>query len=77
MDVQAKLYGLFQQYAPEERREFKLELPAGATIEELLKTLKIPFDLDRILLVNGRQSGPKRMLEPGDTIVIFSPLYGG
>jgi len=77
MDVQVKLYGLFQRYAPEERREFKLELPAGATVEELLETLKIPFDLDRILLVNGRQSEPKRVLESEDTIVIFSPLAGG
>jgi molybdopterin converting factor small subunit len=77
MDVQVKLYGLFQQYAPEERQEFELELPAGAGIEELLKTLKIPFDLDRILLVNGRQSGPEKMLQPGDTIVIFSPMCGG
>jgi hypothetical protein len=77
MDVQVKLYGLFLQYAPEKRQEFQLELPAGTAIEGLLKTLKIPFDLDRILLVNGRQSGPERMLEPGDTIVIFSPLYGG
>jgi hypothetical protein len=25
MDVQVKLYGLFQQYAPEERREFELD----------------------------------------------------
>ena len=77
MDVQVKLYGLFQQYAPEERREFKLELRPGSTIEELLETLKIPFDLERILLVNGRRLEPKRMLESGDTIVIFSPLCGG
>ncbi len=77
MDVEVKLYGLFQQYAPEERQEFELELPAGAGIEELLKTLKVPVDLDRILLVNGRRSGSERMLELGDTIVIFSPLCGG
>ncbi|MBW1790061.1 MAG: MoaD/ThiS family protein, partial [Deltaproteobacteria bacterium] len=50
---------------------------ASATVEELLETLKIPFDLDRILLVNGRQSEPKRVLESEDTIVIFSPLAGG
>lgn len=77
MDVQIKLYGLFQRYTPEERQEFKLELPADSTVEELLETLKIPFDLDRILLINGRQSELERMLDSGDTIVIFSPLAGG
>lgn len=77
MDVQVKLYGLFQQYAPEKRQKFQLELRPGSTVEGLLKTLKIPLDQGRMLLVNGRLSGPERMLEPGDTIVIFSPMYGG
>lgn len=77
MDVQVKLYGLFQKYAPERQQEFKLELPSTATVGGVLKILKIPLDQDRILLVNGRRSEPERKLEPEDTIVIFSPLAGG
>jgi molybdopterin converting factor small subunit len=77
MDVQVRLYGLFQKYAPGGQQEFQLKLPSAATVEGVLKTLNIPLDQDRILLVNGRRSEPERKLEPGDTIVIFSPLAGG
>ena len=77
MDIQVKLYGIFQQYAPQERQEFRLELPPGATVDALLKTLRIPFDQDRVILVNGRQSEPEKMLAPGDMIAIFSPMCGG
>jgi molybdopterin converting factor small subunit len=77
MIVQVRLYGLFQRYAPQRQPEFQLEIPSTATVEGVLKILKIPLDQDRILLVNGRQSEPERKLEPEDTIVIFSPLSGG
>ncbi len=77
MNVEVKLYGFFKRYAPDEQREFNLDLPAETTVEELLVLLKIPLDLDRVLLVNGRRSEPQVVMAPGDTIVIFSPLTGG
>jgi len=77
MNVQVKLYGLFQQYAPEKVQEFELELPLGSTVEGLLKILKIPIDQDRILLVNGRLSEPEWVLEAEDMVVIFPPMCGG
>jgi molybdopterin converting factor small subunit len=77
MIVHVKLYGIFQKYAPKGQQEFHMDLPHGATIGGMLGILKIPPDQDRILLVNGRQREQDRVLESGDTIVIFPPLAGG
>ncbi len=77
MDVQVKLYGLFKKYAPEERQEFQLKLPPNSNVKKLLKILKIPFEQERTLLVNGQLAGLERRLESEDIIVIFSPMSGG
>ena len=77
MVVEVKLYGLFKQYAPFGKNSFQFELAQGSKIRELLNLLKIPRDQTRVLLVNGRRCDIDRGLEPGDTVVLFSPIEGG
>jgi len=77
MNVHVRIYGLFQKYAPEGQQAFKMDLPPASAVDGVLKILKIPLDQDHILLVNGRRSETDRVLESGDTIVIFPPLAGG
>jgi len=77
MVVEVKLYGLFKQYAPSGKHSFQFEIAQGSKIRELLNLLKIPCDQARVLLVNSRRNDIGRGLEPGDTVVLFSPIEGG
>jgi len=54
-----------------------VDLPAGATVDELVKALAIPEDLPRLLLVNGHDAGSGHPLKGGDVVSIFPPLAGG
>jgi molybdopterin converting factor small subunit len=77
MEVEVKLFNLLQQYSPCDQNAFSVRLPVGASLDELLKRLKIPPTAQRIALVNGRRAGDEALLSPGDTVVLMSPMEGG
>ena len=54
-----------------------VELPAGATVDELLRCLAIPEELPRLVLVNGVEARPDRPLSAGDVVSVIPPLVGG
>jgi len=54
-----------------------LDLGEGATVDEVVRSLGIPAEMTRIVLVNGRDAEPGQRLAPGDTVAIFPPLMGG
>ena len=77
MRVQVKLFAGLRKLAPEGKSPFPLELPDGATVGDLLKTLGVPEDKPKILLVNGRHAGNEQGLSEGDEVSIFPPVAGG
>lgn len=79
MNVNVKLFAYLRKYLSQTSdREGKLiEVPENATISSLCSLLKIPLDLARLTLVNGRQVDLTCTLKPGDEVSIFPPLYGG
>ena len=73
------------------RRDLDLELPEGATVATVLERLRsmVPSELESmisggaeggyrlVVLVNGRRTGPDKLLQDGDVITLLPPLGGG
>lgn len=87
MRVQLRLFASLRDRLPGDRRVHRgrgeLDLPDGASLQDLLDQLAIEPRLAQMVLLNGDQTPrgepPRRqiLLEDGDTIAIFPPLAGG
>lgn len=60
-------------------RQKTLQFPyhPGLTAGEIIDALAIPHEEVAILLVNGRDAGFDRILQPDDYISLFPPVGGG
>ena len=59
-------------------RHLELELPAAATLADLLAALDIRGDLKGLLLVvNGRTADPRQELKEADDVHLIPALSGG
>ncbi|HET9925261.1 MAG TPA: MoaD/ThiS family protein [Methylomirabilota bacterium] len=54
-----------------------LDLPEGATVDQVVHSLRIPSELERLTIVNGRDAAPDQPLSEGDVLSLFPPLAGG
>jgi molybdopterin synthase sulfur carrier subunit len=54
-----------------------LEVPDGTTVGQVVDSLHIPADLDRLTVVNGHDVAPDHALVDGDVLSLFPPLAGG
>ena len=55
----------------------QLNLPEKATIEEVLKILRIPENGDKLYFVNNVQAGLNQVLQDGDVLHISPAIAGG
>jgi molybdopterin converting factor small subunit len=78
MQVQVKLFSLLREHLPEEAKgEGTIDLPEGATVEDLVEHLGIVRRI-RILSINGeRETDRARPLQEGDNVRIFPFVVGG
>jgi sulfur carrier protein ThiS len=59
-------------------RHLDVELPAAATLADLLAALDIRTDLKTLLrVVNGRTADPRQVLEEADDVHLIPALSGG
>lgn len=77
MKVQVDILANLKQYAPGGKGNFALDLASGATVETLVKRLKIPQNVKMIILVNGRRADNGTPLTDADEIRVFPPIEGG
>lgn len=54
-----------------------LDLPEGATVDQVVHSLRIPSELERLTVVNGRDAVADQPLSEGDVLSLFPPLAGG
>ena len=54
-----------------------LDVPEGATVDQVVHSLRIPRELERLTVVNGRDAVPDQALSEGDVLSVFPPLAGG
>jgi molybdopterin converting factor small subunit len=54
-----------------------LEVLDRTTVGQVMASLHIPDDLDRLQVVNGHDAVPEHVLKDGDILSVFPPLAGG
>jgi len=88
MNVTIKLYSFLTQYLSEDILNqqpngiragvpFKISMPSGSTLGDLVARLSLPEDLVKITFVNGRHQGLNYQLQPDDQVGMFPPIAGG
>jgi molybdopterin converting factor small subunit len=77
MEIEVKIYGDLRRFAPGDKSGFTLRMAPGATVGDAVVMMGIPPDVQRVTLVGGRRAPDEMPLEPGATMVLFSPVAGG
>ena len=79
MKVEVHLTATLRAYLPADTvgDNVVLEVPAGATVDQVVHSLRIPRELERLTVVNGRDAVPDQQLSEGDVLSVFPPLAGG
>lgn len=79
MKVVVHLTATLRAYLPPGTRgdSVVLDVPDGTTVEQVVHSLRVPPDLERLTVVNGRDVTPDRTLAEGDVLSLFPPLAGG
>ncbi len=77
MNITLKLYTVLREYLPADIKENTLSIPDNSKVVDLIKILKIPDELPKIILINGVQKNPESELSDGDELSIFPPISGG
>lgn len=84
MQITFKLYASLGEYLPADRRrgnEMTLDVPAGASIGQVIEPFQLPMKLVHLVLVNGVYVPPEargtHALAEGDVLAIWPPIAGG
>jgi sulfur carrier protein ThiS len=84
MQITFKLYASLGDYLPPDRRrgnELALDIPEGATIDQVVAPFNLPPRLVHLVLVNGHFVPPParagHALREGDVLAIWPPIAGG
>ena len=79
MTVEVRLFATLAQFLPPGSKSGTavLQLPDGATIADVARSLGIPSTLECVLLVNGANVDADARLHDGAVVDIFPPLAGG
>lgn len=76
--VNVRLYTILRHRADGEiRSRLTLELPAGATVEDVLQTLDVSDDLPIVMTVNAHNADATTALQAGDTVELIPAIAGG
>jgi len=79
LKVQVKLFGIFCEFFPPGTKGpgFWMDVGEEAGLKGVISKLKIPQDLPRSIILNGRVAKEDQPLQEGDVIAFFTPITGG
>ncbi len=79
MNVTVKLFATFRELHPTHTAGSPLDIEVSEyeSLHGLINTLRLPEELQRIILVNGLFVAEDTILHEGDVVSIFPPLIGG
>ncbi len=79
MTVTVRFLATFRDFLPRHANHsgLRLDVHEGATVQALMKALRVPDDLAKIILVNGQHTSEDSFLTDGDIVTVFPPLIGG
>jgi molybdopterin converting factor small subunit len=79
MQVEVRLYATLRRQAPTDAVTgvFSVNVSAGSTIIELLRTIQVDPDEVHMIMVNGISVTFEQVLSEGDRVGLFPPVGGG
>jgi molybdopterin converting factor small subunit len=79
MKVRLKLFATFRRYLPPgtQGSACDVEVSEDTPVGDLLSQFGVLEKESRMILVNGRDAGPDRVLQEGDVVAVFPTLAGG
>jgi len=79
MKIEVEVLGILKNYVSRKMRKetSSVILEDSISLCNLIKLILIPYDVEKIVLVNGKYVPPNYMLQDGDIVKIFSPIPGG
>jgi molybdopterin synthase sulfur carrier subunit len=79
MKIQLKLYGDLRHLSPGKKAgaPMEIELPDGASLQDLVDLLGVPAEETKVAFVNGIVQDWAYELKPGDQVGLFPPVGGG
>jgi len=77
--VEVHLTATLRAYLPTGTRGDRvvMDVPVGTTVDQVVHSLRIPSELERLTVVNGHDAAPDQPLSEGDVLSLFPPLAGG
>jgi molybdopterin converting factor small subunit len=77
--IQLKLYGNLRRLSPggQAGAPMEIQLPEGASLQDLVEHLQIPAEETKIAFVNGLVQDWSYKLKAGDKVGVFPPVGGG
>ncbi len=77
MKITFRLFANLRSYSPDEGGSGELDLTEGSTVGSVTDFLKIPAEIEKVILVNGSHAKEDTELSEGDVITYFPPMTGG
>jgi hypothetical protein len=77
MEIELRLYGGLNRYAPDNQTCSACRMLPGATVKEVVSGLAIPDTIHFTVLCNGKRVDPSTRLEPSDTLTLMPDIDGG
>jgi len=80
VDIRLKLFATYRRYLPPDSQgsAYDTDVPAGTRAVDLLVQFSVPADDGAsVILINGRSTGSKQILEDGDIVAVFPAMAGG
>lgn len=77
MHVTVRVLAELKHFRPDRRERFTLDLPAGATVRQLIDAAAVPWEEVGLVAVNGAQAEDATVLRDGDEVVLVPSMEGG
>jgi molybdopterin converting factor small subunit len=77
MEIEVKGYASMAMYTSHLGRKNRLDIPEGSNIGDLLRLLRVPEDLNNVIIVNNRHQTETYVLAPNDVVALLPSLAGG
>jgi molybdopterin converting factor small subunit len=79
MKAEIRLFANFRDFLPPGSGplSFTTTFEGHKTVDDIVKELKLPDDIPRIIIVNGLHAEADYVVQDGDVVSLFPPLAGG
>lgn len=77
MVVQVLLYATLRSFGPEGKGDFKLDIPDGSNVLDVIQKLGMPIEEVKLTMINGVLKEFDYVLKEGDRVGFFPPVGGG